>query len=45
MNILVNYNLHKRVITITLDNAPVNNVTIELMHPLLSDFHDELYHV
>ena len=45
MNVLVNYDLHKRVITITLDNASTNNIAIELMRHFLSGFHDELFHV
>ena len=45
MNILVNYDLHKYVITIMLDSASVNNVAIKLMRPFLSGFYDELFHV
>ena len=43
MNVLINYNLYKRVIAITLDNAFANNVAIELIRPLFSGFHDELF--
>ena len=45
LNVLVNYDLHKRSIAITLDNTTTNNVAIELMRPHLSGFHEELFHV
>ena len=45
MNVLVNYDLHKRVIAITLDNASSNKAAIKLMRPHLSEFHEELFHV
>ena len=45
LNILVNFVLHERVRAITLDNASANNIVIELMHPNLSGFHEELFHV
>ena len=45
LNVLVNYDLHKRIIAITLDNATTNDVAIELMRPHLSGFHEELFHV
>ena len=45
MNILVNYDLHKLVIAITLDNKSSNNVGIELMRLHLSEFQEELFHV
>ena len=45
LNVLVNYDLHKRIIAITLDNATSNNVAIELMRPHLSGFREELFHV
>ena len=45
MNVLVNYNLHKRVIAIMLDNVSTNNVVIELMRPQLSGFHGKLFYV
>ena len=45
MSILVNYDFHKRVITIILDNASINNIVIKLMHPLLREFHDELFYI
>ena len=45
MNVLVNYDMHKHVIAVTLDNAFANNVTIELMRPSLSGYHDELFYV
>ena len=41
----MNFDLHKRAIAITLDNAFANNLTIELMRPSLSGFHEELFHV
>ena len=44
-NILVNSDLYKRVIAITLDNASANNISIELMCFSLSGFHEELFHV
>ena len=31
MNVLVNFDLHKCVITLTLDNASANKVAIEIM--------------
>ena len=45
LNVLVNFDLHKRVIAITLDNALANNIAIELMRPNLSGFHEELFHI
>ena len=45
LNILVNFDIHKLVIAITLDNASANNIAIELMRPSLSGFHEELFHV
>ena len=45
LNVLVNFDLHKRVIAITLDNASANNIAIELIRPSLSGFHEELFHV
>ena len=45
LNILVNYDLHKRIIVITLDNATTNNGAIELMRPHLSGFHEKLFHI
>ena len=40
LNVLVNYDLHKRIIAITLDSATTNNVAIELMRLHLSGFHE-----
>ena len=45
MNVLVNYDFHKRIIAITLDNVFANNVVRNLMQPHLSGFHEELFHV
>ena len=45
LNVLVNFDLHKRVIANILDNASANNIAIELMRPSLSGFHDKLFHV
>ena len=45
MNILVNFELHKRVIALTLDNTSANNVAIEIMRPQLSDYHEELFYI
>ena len=45
MNVLVNYDLQKSIITITLDNVSANNIAIELMCPSLSGYHEELLHV
>ena len=45
MKILVNYDLYKCIITITLDNASAINVAMELMRLLFSGFYDELFHV
>ena len=45
LNVLVNFDIHKRIIAITLDNASANNIAIELMRPNLSGFHEELFHV
>ena len=45
MNILVNYDLHKRIIAIKFDNASTNNIAIEIMRLFLSGFHNELFHV
>ena len=28
----------------TLDNTSANNVAIEIMHPLVSEYHEELFH-
>ena len=45
MNVLVNFDLHKYVIALTLDNASANNVVIQIMRPQLSDYHDELFYI
>ena len=45
MNVLVNFELQKCVITLTLDNASTNNVAIEIMRPQLSGYHEELFHI
>ena len=45
MNVLVSYELDKRIIAVTLDNVSANNVAIELMRPSLSGFHEKLFHV
>ena len=45
MNVLVNYDLYKRVIAIMLDNASAINVIIELMLLNLSGFHEELFYI
>ena len=45
MNVLVNFDLQKRVIAFTLDNASANNAAIEIMRPQLSSYHDELFHI
>ena len=45
LNVLVNFDIHKRIIAITLDNASANKIAIELMRPNLSGFHEELFHV
>ena len=44
-NVLVNYNLHKHIIAITLYNTFANNVAIELIRPHLSGFHEELFNI
>ena len=45
MNVLVNFELQKRIIALTLDNAAANNVAIEIMRPQLSGYHEELFHI
>ena len=45
MNVLVNFELQKRVIALTLDNASANNVAIEIMRTQLSGYHEELFHI
>ena len=45
MNVLVNFELRKCVIALTLDNASTNNVAIEIMCPQLSSYHEELFHI
>ena len=42
---LVNYNLHKCIITITLDNVSINNVAIEFIRSIPSRFYEELFYV
>ena len=45
MNVLVNYDLYKCIITSMLGNPLTNNVAIELMRSNLSGFHEDLFHV
>ena len=45
LNILVNFDIHKCIIAITLVNAFTNNIVIELMHPSVSGFYEELFHI
>ena len=45
MNVLVNFDLNKHIIALTLDNTFVNNVAIEIMRPQLSGYHDELFYI
>ena len=45
MNVLANFDLHKRVIALTLNNSSVNNIAIQIMCSQLSGFHNELFHI
>ena len=44
MFLIIDYDLGNRVIAVTLDNASMNNVAIEILRPLVSGYHDELLH-
>ena len=44
LKVLIDYDLRNRVIAITLDSMPANNIVIEILKPLVNGYHDELFH-
>ena len=44
LNILVEYDLRDRVIVVTLDNASTNNIATKIKRPLVSRYHEKLFH-